>query len=222
MKDFNEIETTKENEVTKMSMKEKVKKGWKTIVEGWKVIAISLIVGIAIGTYAGYNVCNFLNRTEVTNDYISGKLEDIGELATQQVTYSSTQQMEDGSIPFITKKSFLMHYSATLKAGIQMDEMDIKSTKKEVIVIIPHAEILGKPQVDPDSIKFMDEKRALFNWQTKEDAKKAISLAEKDIENNDDIDTSSLLEKADEHAKELIYKVLDGSVNGLKVVVRFK
>lgn len=222
MKDFNEIETTKENEVTKMSMKEKVKKGWKTIVKGWKVIAISLIVGIAIGTYAGYNVCNFLNRTEVTNDYISGKLEDIGELATQQVTYSSTEQMEDGSIPFINKKSFLMHYSATLKAGIQMDEVKEKITDKEVIVTIPHAKVLGKPQVNPDSIKFMDEKRALFNWQTKEDAKKAISLAEKDIENNDDIDTTPLLEKADEHAKELIYKVLDGSVNGLKVVVRFK
>ena len=130
--------------------------------------------------------------------------------------------MEDGSIPFINKKSFLMHYSATLKAGIQMDEVKEKITDKEVIVTIPHAKVLGKPQVDPDSIKFMDEKRAIFNWQTKEDAKKAISLAEKDIENNDDIDTSSLLEKADDHAKELIHKILDGSVGGRKVVVRFK
>ena len=115
-----------------------------------------------------------------------------------------------------------MHYSATLKAGIQMDEVKEKITDKEVIVTIPHAKVLGKPQVDPDSIKFMDEKRAIFNWQTKEDAKKAISLAEKDIENNDDIDTSSLLEKADDHAKELIHKILDGSVGGRKVAVQFK
>ncbi len=69
-----------------------------------------------------------------------------------------------------------MHYSATLKAGIQMDEVKEKITDKEVIVTIPHAKVLEKPQVDPDSIKFMDEKRAIFNWQTKEDAKKAISL----------------------------------------------
>ena len=47
-------------------------------------------------------------------------------------------------------------------------------------------------------------------------------MAEKDIENNDDIDTSSLLEKADDHAKELIHKILDGSVGGRKVVVQFK
>ena len=207
MKEFKEIETTKENGETKMNMKETSKKAAKKV----KTICISLVVGIVIGAVGG-----------ITNDYISGKLEDVGELATQQVTYSSTEQMEDGSIPFINKKSFLMHYSATLKAGIQMDEVKEKITDKEVIVTIPHAKVLGKPQVDPDSIKFMDEKRAIFNWQTKEDAKKAISLAEKDIENNDDIDTSSLLEKADDHAKELIHKILDGSVGGRKVVVQFK
>ena len=218
MKEFKEIETTKENGERKMNMKETSKKAAKKV----KTICMSLVVGIVIGAVGGINIYNSMTKTEVTNDYISGKLEDVGELATQQVTYSSTEQMEDGSIPFINKKSFLMHYSATLKAGIQMDEVKEKITDKEVIVTIPHAKVLGKPQVDPDSIKFMDEKRAIFNWQTKEDAKKAISLAEKDIENNDDIDTSSLLEKADDHAKELIHKILDGSVGGRKVAVQFK
>ena len=189
-----------------MNMKETSKKAAKKV----KTICISLVVGIVIGAVGGINIYNSMTKTEVTNDYISGKLEDVGELATQQVTYSSTEQMDDGSIPFINQNSFLM------------DEVKEKITDKEVIVTIPHAKVLGKPQVDPDSIKFMDEKRAIFNWQTKEDAKKAISLAEKDIENNDDIDTSSLLEKADDHAKELIHKILDGSVGGRKVVVQFK
>ncbi len=44
----------------------------------------------------------------------------MGELATQEVTYTSRVQIEKGSIPFITKKGFTMEYNATLKAGVKM------------------------------------------------------------------------------------------------------
>lgn len=90
MKEFKEIETTKENGETKMNMKETSKKAAKKV----KTICISLVVGIVIGAVGGINIYNSMTKTEVTNDYISGKLEDVGELATQQVTYSSTEQME--------------------------------------------------------------------------------------------------------------------------------
>lgn len=219
-----ENENKKETKKEKKEKKEKKGKKEKKFRLGKRLkwVVFVFVIGLAVGVYAGYNIRKAIKEPKVTISYVTGKLEDIGELATEQVTYSSLQQMEEGSIPFIDKKSFLMQYNATLKAGIQMEDMDVKTSKKKVNVTVPHAKILGKPHVDPNSIKFMDEQRALFNWQTKEDTAKAIAMVEKDIEKNDSVDISGLLEKADEHTEELIHKILDDSVGDRKVIVKFE
>ena len=80
-----------------MSTEKKIKK--------LKMIGISMIVGILIGALIGIliykKVDNVMNKKEVTLDYLTGKLENIGEFATQEVTYTSRVQIEKGSIPFI-------------------------------------------------------------------------------------------------------------------------
>ena len=73
MKEFKEIETTKENGETKMNMKETSKKAAKKAAKKVKTICISLVVGIVIGAVGGINIYNSMTKTEVTNDYISGK-----------------------------------------------------------------------------------------------------------------------------------------------------
>ena len=92
-----------------MSTEKKIKK--------LKMIGISMIVGILIGVLIGIliykKVDNVMNKKEVTLDYLTGKLENIGEFATQEVTYTSRVQIEKGSIPFITQKGFTMEYNAT-------------------------------------------------------------------------------------------------------------
>lgn len=60
-----------------------------------------------------------------------------------------------------------------------------------------------------------------MNWKTEEDVTEAIVKAKEDITDNPSIDINLLLEKADEHAEELIHTLLDDSVNGRDVVVKF-
>ena len=114
-----------------------------------------------------------------------------------------------------------MKYNATLRAGVDMKEVNVKQRGNKIIVKIPHAEVLDEPNVDSDSLKFYDEKKALFSWKKHEDVAQAISKAKKDVKNNPSVDMTSLLQRADENTEKLIHTILDDSVKGCKVVVRF-
>lgn len=188
-----------------------------------KLIAVAIVsvLLIGLGMYLNQEFHDIFNKKEVTTQYITGKLEDIGELTTQQITYTSEQSISEGTIPFITKKGFTMRYNATMKAGIAFDEMTIKIKDDVVKVTIPHAKVISN-QVDPDSITFMDEKKAVFNWKTEEDVVDAIAMAEADIKENPTVDYEELLANADQHAMELIHTLLDDSVGGRKVEVIVK
>ncbi len=188
-----------------------------------KLVAVVVIVALVFagGMEFRQTLDKMWNKTEVTTDYISVKLENVGELTTQKVTYSARLTVEKGEIPFITKKGFTMVYNATMTAGIKMEDMKIKTADKKVVITVPHATVISN-KVDPDSIQFYDEKKALFNWSTKDDVSEAISMAEKDVKENPTVDTEELLNKADEHLEELIHALLDDSVDGREVVVEFE
>lgn len=173
-----------------MSTEKKIKK--------LKMIGISMIVGILIGALIGIliykKVDNVMNKKEVTLDYLTGKLENIGEFATQEVTYTSRVQIEKGSIPFITQKGFTMEYNATLKAGVEIENLKIDKKGDKYIISLPHADFLDTAHIDPNSIKFIDEKKAVLNWNNKDDVAEAIAKAEKDVMENPTVDKEMLFD----------------------------
>lgn len=211
-------------------MGEMEKKSYRGVVKSMKRrkwVGILLLICIAVGFLGGWKTHKAyydrkFQEEEVTVSYVTGKLEDIGELATKQLTYTSRIPIEDGSIPVLTKKGFTMQYNATLKAGVDMREMEVKKSGKTYVIRIPHAKLLGPAHVDPDSVQFFDEKKAIFNWKQPEDVTKAISIAEKDIAENPNVDTSTLLEQADENTEQLIHKILDDSVGDMEIRVEFR
>ena len=191
-----------------------------------KDVCVGIVIGIALGCIIGWSihtaVYNITHKeTEVTVDYVTGKLENIGELATQKLTYTSRVPLEEGSIPFITKKGFVMEYNATIKAGIDVEEKQVDIKNDKVIVSVPHTKVLDTPHVDPNSIKFVDEKKAIFNWSTKEDVAKAIEAAENDVAENEAIDMKALLDNGDENLETLIHSLLDDAVGDKEVEVKF-
>lgn len=159
---------------------------------------------------------NDVVEQEVTIEYISKKLENISELATAEMVYNNLYTVSEGKIPFITKKGFSMVYTATVKAGIDASLIDIDITEDEVKVIIPESQI-QYIHVEPDSIQFYDEKKALFNWNEKEDVTAAISTAEKDAEEK--ADTDGLKKRANEEAKYIVKGILERSVGDKELVV---
>lgn len=201
-----------------MSTEKKIKK--------LKMIGISMIVGILIGALIGIliykKVDNVMNKKEVTLDYLTGKLENIGEFATQEVTYTSRVQIEKGSIPFITQKGFTMEYNATLKAGVEIENFKIDKKGDKYIISLPHADFLDTAHIDPNSIKFIDEKKAVLNWNNKDDVAEAIAKAEKDVMENPTVDKEMLFERADENVERLIHVFLDDLVGEDNIEIDFK
>lgn len=49
---------------------------------------------------------------------------DASDLTTQTITYTSRVPMSSGTIPFINKKSFVMYYTATLRAGVDLSDVE--------------------------------------------------------------------------------------------------
>lgn len=85
-----------------------------------KDVCVWIVIGLVIGCIVGWSthtaIYNITHKEpEVSVGYVTGKLENIGELATQKLTYSGKVPLEEGSIPFITKKGFVMEYNARLK-----------------------------------------------------------------------------------------------------------
>lgn len=156
------------------------------------------------------------SKQKITFEYISKKLENISELVTAEMIYNNNYTVEDGKIPFITKKGFTMAYTAYIKAGIDTSLLSIDVTDDEVKIVIPQS-IIQTIRVDPDSIQFYDEKHAIFNKDKKTDITQAISAAEDDAEEKADID--GLLERASEEAEYVIKGILEDSVGDKKLTV---
>ena len=187
----------------------------------WMVV---ILVSVIIGGISGWKIHAYLTKEDpIPVDYITAKLENASELTTQTITYTSRVPMSDGSIPFITQKSFVMYYNATLRAGVDLLDVEVKERGNDKIVVkLPHATVQGTPNIDPNSIKFVDEKKALLNWNKKEDVAEALAKAKEDLDNNPSIDMTLLLEKADEHAEELVHMLLDDTYDDREIIVQFK
>lgn len=186
---------------------------------------IVILVSALIGGVCGWRIHAYFTKKEDTNPSpaILVTLQDASDLTTQIMTYTSRVPMTNGKIPFITKKSFVMYYTASLRAGVDLSNVEVKERGKDKIVVkLPHATIQGTPDIDPNTIEFMDEKKALLNWNKKEDVTEALVKAKEDFESNPPIDTTLLLERADEHAEELVHMLLDDVYDDYEIVVQFK
>lgn len=155
---------------------------------------------------------------EIDISIINKEIQDIGELATLEYLYTDSGKFEDAkqlwgkNVPF-TKKSFIVKWDGSIKAGINVKEItvEIDNDSKEVTVHIPKAEILSH-ELDEESFETLDEKDGLFNPieidDTREfDAEGKNAMEIRAIENG-------ILDKAFENAKEIIYRMLSNDVVG--------
>lgn len=174
------------------------------------ITVVFLAGGIMIGQHLPKK-----SREQVTVATVSAKLKAIGELATEQYTYTGIYKLSNGQIPFITKKGFTMVYTANFKAGVK--DIKVQVNQDQVTVTLPQSQLLDK-KIDPSSIKFYDQSYALFNWNQKEDItkaeqgalKKATGVAKK----------SGLLARSQKNAKKLIRQLLQGTLDGRKLVIK--
>ena len=181
----------------------------KFIKENMKLVII--VIAIALICLVIFLIKNSSKEEEIDTTYLIAKLEKASELTTAKLTYKGFSKFKDKGIVILNKSDFLMVYSATARAGIDVKEIkvDVNKITKTITVKIPKAKIL-EVKVDPTSIKYYDEKFALFNFNSKEDANKAQALAEKEAET--EITNMGILETADQQSAALIKGLLQDAI----------
>ena len=132
---------------------------------------------------------------------VTQQLERCQDLVTAKLEYRGLVTYEEGDIDFINKKGFTMIYDADVAASVDLSKAEVAVDGRSVSIKLPHAK-LESVSIDPDSLKFYDEKFALFNWQNKTDTAEALKLADKDAESK--VDKTALLKTADKQAKKVI------------------
>jgi len=163
------------------------------------ILGILLFVGLIFIIYFGLN--NKKQTLDIT--YILARLEKSSELTTSKLTYTGFSEFKDSGIKVINRSDFIMVYEATARAGIDVKDVKIEDDKitKTVWISIPKAKILDV-KVDSKNIKYYDEGFALFNFNSKEDANKAVALAEESAKK--DLKKMGILEMANSQAEALI------------------
>ena len=182
----------------------KVKSFFKKLFKIFVSLCVIVVLLFILQKFHVIPQLDFLfGRKSITETEIKNELRTVSELTSAELTHQGLVKFSEGKIPVIQKKSFSMTYSATIKAGIDIDDIDIHvdETKHIVTLKVPKPKILSV-EVDPDSIEFYDKKRAVLNWTEQEDTADALKVATKNAKKS--AKKSGILEKASDHTNEIL------------------
>lgn len=181
--------------------------------------ALLVVALVAVGFLASQLYTRMTTPTvRLDTTTVTSQLVKCQDLVTAKLEYRGLVTYEEGDIDWINKKGFTMVYDATVAAGVDLSKADVTVDGRDVKIVLPQAEMTSI-SIDPDSLKFYDEKSALFNWQNRSDTKEALKLAKKDAKKK--IDRSSLVKTANDQAKsavETLFEPFTGD-NGYNVTV---
>lgn len=183
------------------------------------LIVVIVIAVVAAGGFIGFKVWNN-NQPKADISMLTAELSKSSELTSAKLKYTGMVKYEDTGVKFINKSNFTMIYEATVRAGINVDEVKITADDESKIIYltIPKA-VVQDVNVDPESIQFVDEKFSMFNSDEKEDGKKAEQLAKDAAEK--EAAEMGILELADEQSESLIKGILANAVpDGYEIKVK--
>ena len=218
-------ETSKKDEESIMKDKESKKKKYKIKFSFFKTLKgkiLLIIISIILILIACISL-NFINIKPKANcKYLNQILEKSSELTSVKLTITGVEKYKDAGAKIINRADFTMVYKATVRAGVDLNEVEVTSNDitKEILINMPKAKIFDC-HVDQKNIDYYDEKLALFNVDSKEDANKACALAEED--GIKEASETGILEFAEKEAEYVIKDILKpGIPKGYKLIIKHK
>lgn len=181
--------------------------------------AVLVVALVAVGFLASQLYTRMTTPTvRLDTTTVTSQLIKCQDLVTAKLEYRGLVTYEEGDIDWINKKGFTMVYDATVAAGVDLSKADVSVAGRDVKIALPQAKMTST-SIDPDSLKFYDEKSSLLNWQNRTDTQEALKLAKKDAKKK--IDESALIKTANEQAEstvETLFSPFTGD-NGYNVEV---
>ena len=181
----------------------KIFKTKKRIIAFSISLAVILLCIFCLATY------NYTPKADTTA--LNKLLLEASDLTTAKLQITSMTEYKDEGIKILNRSDFTMVYDATVWAGIDMEKVEIipNDSTKVIQVNIPKATIQDA-KVDSSTIKYFDEKFALFNVDEKEDTNKAVVLAENSVK--EEAIKTGILELADKQSATLIEGLLSKAI----------
>lgn len=197
-------ETKKEKVVVE---RKKIKTFLKNLSKKAKIIiGAIIIVIIVLFITVGIN-----KKADVDTTFLTQILTKSSELTTAKLKITGLSEYHDEGVYVFNRSDFTMCFTATVRAGINLENVKIESDpiQKKIFITIPDAEIF-EVKVDPNNLKFYGTGFSLFNVNEKEDLAKALALAEEDAKK--EASNTGILELANQQSEVLIKGILANAI----------
>lgn len=185
----------------------------KKIREIKNILLIVLIVLVIIVGIFGFKKISINRDINLLSNNIEEKISRLVELSTIKYNYTNVVEYEDKmqlsglNLPF-TNKKFILKYSGYIKAGINLNTIDIEVLDRETIKIKMDGSEIFENVISEEDVYFYDERDSIFNKLSFKDLY-SVLIEEKE-KMKEEVLEKGILGDADENGKEIITSLLEG------------
>ena len=196
----------------------------KAFVLGFILGALVLLLAVRLSTskelmnwlFPGFGFLDEqTNEVVVTDTFLESRLEAASELTTAKFIYSGVLDYDSGGFDLINRSSFSMFYSAVVRAGIDVKDIDIEVDDERVTLFIPSATVTDV-HIDPTSLRFFDEKSGIVNKNGHKETAEALRLVETDIRK---ADMTQQISFANEQLDSIMRGLFEGVIGNRELVL---
>lgn len=155
-----------------------------------------------------------VNRNvSILSNNIEEKVSKLVELSTIKynytnvVDYEDTKQVNGLDIPF-TNKKFILKYTGYIKAGIDLNTIDIDVKDRETVKIKMDGAEIFENVISEEDVYFYDERESVFNKLSFKDLYSVLIEEKKRMK--EEVVEKGILEEAEDRGREIIYSLLEG------------
>lgn len=179
-----------------------------------KILLILLTLLLICGAVLAAFLCGLRQASQaaeqITGDLLASRLRSVQELVTVSYYYTNMGRFENQvdfygwKVPFTTK-SFIVSYDGVIKAGVDLEQLQVSIGGGEVTVTLPESRIISH-EIPEDSLEVFDESDNLFNHITIEDYT-AFTRDQKSAMEQRAVD-GGLLDRANQEARTAVDSLL--------------
>ena len=175
------------------------------------LLTLLLICGAVLAAFlCGLRQASQAAEPQITGDLLASQLRSVQELVTVSYYYTNMGRFENQvdfygwKVPFTTK-SFIVSYDGVIKAGVDLEQLQVSIGDREVTVTLPESRIISH-EIPEDSLEVFDESDNLFNHITIEDYT-AFTQDQKSAMEQRAVD-GGLLDRANQEARTAVDSLL--------------
>ena len=135
------------------------------------LLTLLLICGAALAAFlCGLRQAGQAAEPQITGDLLASRLRSVQELVTVSYYYTNMGRFENQvdfygwKVPFTTK-SFIVSYDGVIKAGVDLDRLQVTVGDEEITVTLPESRIISH-EIPEDSLEVFDESDNRFSHIT--------------------------------------------------------